>query len=48
VKSPPQAPRANCHAGRWVRTARTGRKDRMLIYGEAHLEAVLRTLCRPL
>jgi putative transposase len=41
VKIPPQSPRANAYAERWVRTARAEVTDRMLIAGPRHLGTVL-------
>jgi len=41
VKIRPQSPRANAYAKRFVLTARTEVTDRMLIFGERHLRAIL-------
>jgi putative transposase len=42
IRTPVQAPNANAHAERWVRTVRTDCLDRILILGRRHLEHVLR------
>ena len=41
LRSPPQAPKANAYAERWVRTVRTECLDWMLVWSRGHLERVL-------
>jgi putative transposase len=46
IRTPIQAPNANAHAERWVRTLRSDCLDRILILGRRHLEHVLRVYRR--
>ncbi len=46
IRTPIQAPNANAHAERWVRTLRADCLDRILILGRRHLEYVLRVYVR--
>jgi putative transposase len=46
IRTPIQAPNANAHAERWVRTLRAECLDRILILDRRHLERVLRAYRR--
>jgi hypothetical protein len=46
IRTPIQAPNANAHAERWIRTLRADCLDRILIFGRRHLEHVLRVYHR--
>ncbi|MFD0691642.1 integrase core domain-containing protein [Actinomadura fibrosa] len=42
LRTPPQSPRADAFAERWVGSVRRERTDQLLIFSQRHLEAVLR------
>ncbi len=43
LRTPPQTPKANAFAERWILSARRECTDRLLIYSQHHLETVLKT-----
>jgi putative transposase len=45
--TPLQAPNANAHAERWVRTIRAECLDWLLIVGRGHLDRILRSYVAP-
>jgi putative transposase len=47
LKIPPRSPRANAYAERFVLTIRTELTDRLLIFGERHLQHLLNTSGTP-